>query len=80
MVYFYVEFDDESEELSDRQLRRQDLVDNAIFTLLQRLNPTNKPIDWNIEMIGEIRDNIRYWLVERLKICEEMAFYPYIEG
>ena len=35
---------------------RQDHVDNAIFELLQSLNPTKKPIEWNIEMIGEIRD------------------------
>ena len=68
------------DELIDEQLERQDFVDNAVFSLIQEVNPTNKPIDWNIEMIGEIRDNIRYWLVERLKVCEEMAFYPYINA
>jgi hypothetical protein len=59
------------DELTDKQLERQDFVDNAIFSLIQQLNPTNQVIDWDIEMIGEIHDNIRYWLVERLKICEE---------
>lgn len=67
------------DELTDEQLERQDFVDNAIFSLIQQMNPTNRVIDWNIEMIGEIRDNIRYWFVERLKVCEEMTFYPYIK-
>ena len=66
-------------ELSDEQISRQDFVDNAVFQLIQDINPTSKELSWDIEMIGEIRDNIRYWLVERLKICEEMTFYPYIE-
>ena len=66
-------------ELSDEQIRRQDFVDNAVFQLIQDINPSSKEITWDIEMIGEIRDNIRNWLVERLKICEEMAFYPYIK-
>jgi hypothetical protein len=47
--------------------------------LISDINPTSTELFWNIEMIGEVRDNIRYWFVERLKICEEMAFYPYIK-
>jgi hypothetical protein len=66
-------------EMSDEQIRRQDFVDNAVFQLIRDINPTSKELSWDIEMIGEIRDNIRYWLVERLKICEEMVFYPYIK-
>jgi len=67
------------QELNNNQIERQDYVDNAVFQLIQEIDPAGKDISWNIEMIGEIRDNIRYWLVERLKVCEEMTFYPYIK-
>jgi len=66
-------------EISDEKIRRQDFVDNAVFQLIRDINPTPKELSWDIEMIGEIRDSIRYWLVERLEICEEMVFYPYIK-
>ena len=67
------------EELTNRQIERQDFVDNAVFRLIQDINPAQKELSWDIEMIGEIRDNIRSWLVERLGICDEMSFYPYIK-
>ena len=66
-------------EMSDEQIGRQDFVDNAVFQLINDINPTSKKLSWNIEMVGEIRDNVRQWLVERLKICDEMSFYPYIK-
>ncbi len=66
-------------ELTDKQIQRQDFVDNAIFNLIQELNPTDKEIRWDIEMIGEVRDVTRKWLVERLKITDEQNFYPYLE-
>jgi hypothetical protein len=66
-------------EMSDKQIRRQDFVDNAVLQLIREINPTSKELSWNIEIIGEIRDNVRRWLVERLGICDEMSFYPYIE-
>ena len=65
--------------LTDTQITRQDYVDNAIFHLLQKVNPTSTEISWDIEMIGEIRDSIKQWLVEKRQICDEMSFYPYIE-
>jgi len=65
-------------ELTDSQLVRQDFVDNSIFGLIKSL-ALHKEIEWNIEMIGEIRDCIEEWLVERLKMTDEMSFYPYIE-
>jgi len=65
--------------LNDEQIKRQDIVDNAVFQLIQDINPSSKELSWDIEMIGEIRDNIRQWIVERLGICDEMSFYPYIK-
>ena len=66
-------------ELTDKQIHRQDFVDNAIFQLVQTVNPTDRSIGWNIEMIGEIRDVIREWIVERMKMTDEQNFYPYLD-
>jgi hypothetical protein len=66
-------------ELTDKQIERQDFVDNAIFSLIQELNPIDKEIRWDIEMIGEIRDVIAEWMIERLEIRDEQGFYPWVE-
>jgi len=64
-------------ELTKKELERQDFVDNTIFDLMETLNPTNKELDWNIEMISAIRDMIGEYFVSN-KICEEKIFYPFI--
>jgi len=64
------------QNLSDEQLRRQDFVDNGIFDLVKKLNPSKREIEWNIEMIGDIRDTIQHWLADKYKIVEELEFYP----
>lgn len=66
-------------ELTDKQIKRQDFVDNAIYHLIQEVNPAGKPITWDIEMIGDIRDVIEKWLVERENIATEQTFYPYLQ-
>jgi hypothetical protein len=65
--------------LTDEQILRQDYVDKHIFQLFQTLNPTQHPIEWDIEIIGDIRDAVEYWMATKLKICTEKDFYPYIE-
>lgn len=65
-------------ELTAQQIERQDFVDNAIFDLINKLIPSGKETEWDIEIIGEIRDAIQTKLVER-GICSEQEFYPYIE-
>ena len=65
--------------LTQQQIERQDFVDNAIFSLIRSVNPSNKEIEWNIEMIGEIRDVVKEWLVDKLSLTTEQEFYPYIE-
>ena len=62
--------------LTNLEISRQDYVDNLIFELVQSLNPTKRPIEWNIEMIGEVRDDIQNWIVDRLKMTTEQEFYP----
>lgn len=66
-------------ELTAEQIKRQDSVDNTIYQLIQELNPTADEIRWDIEMIGEVRDVIEDWMVERLKITDEENFYPWVE-
>jgi hypothetical protein len=65
-------------ELTDKQIVRQDFVDNSIFELLQSLNPTDKNLDWDIDMIGQLRESIEFLFTSR-KICTEQEFYPYLE-
>jgi len=67
------------EELTEEQIKRQDSVDNTIYQLIQELNPTADEIRWDIEMIGEVRDVIGDWIVERLKIMDEQGFYAGVE-
>jgi len=65
--------------LSDIQISRQDYVDNQIFQLLQTVSPSQQPIEWNIEMIGDIRDTIEKWVVDKMRVCTEKDFYPCFE-
>ena len=64
-------------ELNNKEIKRQDFVDNSIFELLQTLNPTDKEFDWDIEMIGNVRDAVQNYIVRKTN-CLEQEFYPYI--
>jgi hypothetical protein len=66
-------------QLTSIEISRQDCVDGAIFKLLQSVNPTSQPIEWDIEMIGGIRDTLQEWIVDRLHLCTPNQFYPFIE-
>ena len=65
--------------LTQQQIAQQDFVDNTIVSLIQVINPNNKEIEWDIEMIGEIRDVLKQWLVEKRNLTTEQEFYPYSE-
>lgn len=65
-------------ELTEQQIDRQDYVDNAIFDLIKELIPSDKEMEWNIEVIGEVRNAIQSQLVDR-GFCTEQEFYPYIK-
>ena len=67
-------------QLTKKQIKRQDFVDNEIFELIQRLLPAaNIKIKWDIEMIGFVRDSIRMQLVNNKKLTSEAKFYPYLK-
>lgn len=65
-------------ELTNKQLERQDFVDNKIMALLQEVNPTGQSLQWDIEVIGEIRDIVANYFKEK-GICSEEEFYPTVE-
>ena len=64
------------ERLTEDQIKRQDFVDNEIYDLVKRLTPSKREVEWNIEMIGDIRDTIQHWLVDKYKVVDELEFYP----
>lgn len=66
------------DKLTKKQIDRQDFVDNQIFEILQKILPPSKQIDWDIEMIGEIRDAIQKQLVQK-QIISEKQFYSYVK-
>lgn len=65
-------------ELTDKQIERQDFVDNVTFEYINSLVPSDKLIEWDIDCIAQVRDAV--WEVLKPKnICTEQEFYPYIE-
>ena len=65
-------------QLTEKQINKQDFVDNEVFELIQRLAPSAK-IKWDIEMIGNVRDSIQTQLVDKQKLMSEAKFYPYLK-
>lgn len=66
-------------ELTHAQTERQDYVDGRIFELIGDLLPPDKKAEWDIEMIGEVRDALRAQLVEKKKLVTDGEFYPYTD-
>ena len=65
-------------KLTKQQIKRQDFADNQVFELIQKLAPSAK-IEWDIEMIGNIRDLIKTQIVYEKKLMSEGKFYPYLK-
>lgn len=72
------DYDNTFMALTSRQIERQDMVDNKIMELLQDINPSNQPLVWDIDIIGEIRDSIEQYFLSK-GICTEEEFYPIAE-
>ena len=66
-------------QLTEGQIERQDFVDNMIFELIQKLLPPSKKMEWNIEVIGTVRDAVREQIVNKRKLMSETQFYPYLK-
>lgn len=64
--------------LTNKQISRQDFVDNNVYELLNALIAPAKKLDWNIEIIGNIREAIRQEVVNNRKTMSEQKLYPYL--
>lgn len=63
-------------ELTASEIGRQDAVDNAILEMLHRV--TGGEIEWDIELMGGIRDAVQEVVVDKLHLMSEEEFYPFI--
>lgn len=66
-------------QLTKNQTERQEFVDNQIFELMQKLHQPSKKMEWDIEVIGAVRDVIREYIVDKQKLMSEAKFYPYLK-
>jgi hypothetical protein len=57
---------------------RQDAVDSAIEEMLESVSPIGY-VQWDMEIIGEIRDIVQDYIVNKKGWMSEQAFYPYRE-
>lgn len=55
---------------------RQDFVDNKVYELINTLLPKSRQIDWDIEVIGNIRDSIYNEVSRKVNGVNERRFYP----
>ncbi|KKS44086.1 MAG: hypothetical protein UV05_C0012G0015 [candidate division CPR1 bacterium GW2011_GWA2_42_17] len=62
--------------LSNKQTGRQDFVDNKVHELINALLPKTKQINWDIDVIANIRDNIYKEISRKVKGMNERRFYP----
>jgi hypothetical protein len=63
-------------------IEKWDNVDNAIFNLIEQLNPSvETKIEWETDGVAEARAEIREILIglycEKLNLCKEEDFYPF---
>jgi hypothetical protein len=65
------------DEFTGRETERQDCVDSAIANLSVELIPDDCPFDWDIELIGEVRDALKTVIVDHMGAMTEQEFYPY---
>lgn len=66
----------EGEEWTEQETDRQDRVDNAIAELIKEVTPIGY-FDWDMEVIGEVRDVIMEYVVNKKQWMTEQQFYPY---
>ena len=71
-----------SEEMTENEkIELWDYVDNAIFEMIEELNPSNETkIEWKTDGVADARAEIREILIrlfcDKLNICYEEEFYP----
>lgn len=63
-------------KLTKTQIERQDFVDNKVNELIQSLLPEGGIFNWNIELIGNIRDLIEHEVVDYKRMLTSTQLYP----
>jgi hypothetical protein len=64
------------QNFTEDQINQQDFVDNEIYDLVKRLIPSKNEIEWDIEMIGDIRDTINIGLSKNIRSLMNWNFIP----
>jgi len=60
------------------KLNQQDLVDSEIWNLIVNLYPARDDINYDGNIIHQVRAVLMQYYVNELKLCTEEDFYPYI--
>jgi len=60
----------------NQKIEQWDFVDNTIFELINKLNPSENVIEWDIKHISEIREVLVNIYVNELQLCTVDEFYP----
>ncbi len=63
-------------KLTEKQIARQDFVDNKVYELINALLPKSKQLDWDIEIIAGVRDTIYDEVSRKVEGMNERRFYP----
>lgn len=63
---------------TEQETDRQDRVDNAIFNAIEEITPIGY-LQWDMELIAEVREVIMDYVVNKKKWMTEQQFYPYRE-
>ena len=66
-------------ELTNKQVERQDFVDNACHKLLNEMAVGPEVAQWDIGNISTVREAVKEVIVDKLHLMTEMEFYPYLE-
>lgn len=59
-------------ELSDSAIARLDVIDNAVFDMLQELVEDDKELEWDMSIIGPVAE----YAIQLLKNAGHKASYP----
>ena len=67
---------DEYRDFSRKELAQQDLVDNSIMELINKVNPSPVNIDYDGHIVAKIRNALIEVITKDLDLCTERGFYP----
>jgi len=67
---------DEYRDFSMEEIKQQDLVDNSIMELLNKVNPSPVNIDYDGKIVAKIRNSLIEVITKDLDLCTELMFYP----